>query len=133
MTSAARPSGPDGGRVLLTQFMPSIFQDFKAYQTLYDSTVAVRGGRENGRRIAATFAAAVMPCGFDGAITEEAGRSARRLYTVLVPRQGAKSWGPQYPSPHIGDELTLADGLRLLVKQIAAPIGMDWELEAREK
>lgn len=113
--------------------MASAFNDFKAFAALYDDLISVRGVRTDGRRIAATFAAAVIPAGFDGAIAEDAGRSSRPLYTVLVPRKGAKSWGPQYPAPHIGDELTLADGGRLVVKAIAAPIGAAWELEARAK
>lgn len=113
--------------------MASAFNDFKAFAALYDDLISVRGVRKDGRRITATFAAAVIPCGFDDAITDDAGRSSRSLYTVLIPRQGAKSWGPQYPAPHVGDELTLADGGRLVVKAIAAPIGAAWELEARAK
>lgn len=100
---------------------------------LYDDLISVRGERRGGRSFSATFAAAVFDEGLDEPVGEGAFQSTRRRFSVLIPRAGLNSWGPQFPAPQVGDELTLAEGVKATVTAVAAPIGMDWEMEARTR
>lgn len=111
--------------------MSDIFDNPAAFAPFYDTHVAVRGVRPDGRTIRGTCPACVLDGGYDDVFDDDGGTGSRiRRIVVHIPK---KEWADSRFPPQVGDEITIEHGVTFAVSSVDVLVADEYVVEARQK